>query len=223
MSKGQSLKKHGTTFFLLAGILVVRSTFAEPFRVPSASMEPTIVPGDFLMVSKAEYELKVPFTDLVLAKTGSPERGDVIVFRYPKDPTINYVKRLIGLPGDRVEVTDGIVRINGQETTHAAAGSLRVDSSLAAGQPRLLTESLGTHIHTIQKVAPPERGTQRFDVPEGMYFFMGDNRDNSNDSRFWGFVPKSALRGKVRFVWLSLDWEHGILPSVRLNRIGTSI
>ncbi len=210
------LKKYLSTAVMITGILAVRSTLAEPYRVPSGSMEPTILPGDFLMVSKAEYELKIPFTETVVTRMGSPERGDVIVFRYPKDPSVNFVKRLIGLPGDLVEVTDGLVRINGRDTTVPGAPE-------AAGHARLITETLGANQHLVQKLAPPRSGSESFRVPEGEYFFMGDNRDNSNDSRFWGFVPKSALRGKVRFVWLSVDWEHGLLPSLRFGRIGTRI
>jgi signal peptidase I len=191
---------------MLLGIFSFRSSIAEPYVVPSGSMEPSILPGDYLFVSKLAYSLRVPFTDISLASFHEPKRGDIVVFRYPLDTSVNFVKRLIGLPGDDIVVTDGEIRINGQALK-------RVGDE----------EYLGEVVHPVQRLPHlPDPAPRHFIVPKDSYFFMGDNRDNSNDSRVWGFVPKAYIKGKAIFVWMSLNKEHTI-PEVRWNRIGHSL
>ena len=197
---------------LLTLVLAFRSTVAEPFVVPSSSMEPTILPGDRLLVLKTSYDLKFPFTDLVLHHFSSPKRGDIIVFKYPGDPSINYIKRLIGVPGDHLEIYDGSLKINGEVISTPVSD---------ASQRWSYQEKLDTgKTYTVQRLPHnPEMSARVIDIPPKSYFFMGDNRDNSNDSRYWGFVSEDALKGKAEFIWLSLNWSD-LLPTIRWERIG---
>lgn len=246
----------------LLAVLVIRSIIVEPFQIPSGSMVPTLAIGDFIVVSKFAYGLRVPFTDIEILPLGEPERGDVDVFIYPPsvsdDPwckvkripkdwtldlmpflpgpaqpcSIDYVKRLVGLPGDTVEVRDDVVYINGEAQNRVEVGDYDyVDVRGCSAQPmKQYTETLGTVEHTTLQTTMFGMRTGNYGpavVPEGEYFFMGDNRDNSADSRYWGFVPRSYIRGKAKFVWLSFDpCKSGGLPglgSPRVERIGEGI
>lgn len=195
-----------------------RYSIAEPNVIPSGSMEPTILPGDRVLTLKMAYDLRVPFTHFSIATLSKPRRGDIIVFKDPRDGSTNLIKRLVGLPGDDIEVTDGFLSING---TKMITGAPRL-GPLSKGSPTLLyTEDFAGEKHWVQRLphdTPP--WPQRFKVPEGHYFFMGDNRDNSSDSRVWGFVPQDSLMGRALFVWLSLDPSNGLIPSVRWRRFG---
>jgi signal peptidase I len=208
--------KNASWLAVLLGILTFRSSIAEPYVVPTGSMEPTILPGDYLIVLKSAYDLRIPFTDHSLLHTGVPERGDVIVFKYPVDPSIDFVKRLIGLPGDQIAVTDGQIQVNGKRL---AISHEQKDALMRT----LYEEKIGTREHWVQRLPhAPDQRTLTFEVPQGQYFFMGDNRDNSNDSRFWGFVPRGYLRGKALGIWFSLDHHHTI-PEPRWDRIGNAL
>ena len=199
---------------IFLGILALRSSAAEPYHVPSGSMEPTILPGDRLFVFKAAYDLKLPFTDLILKHFSEPKRGDVIVFRYPVDPSINFIKRLIGLPGDVIEISDDRVFINGKVLQNIPVEQIHKGVQLFqennAEKKYFIQHSPSQMIKMVKKII----------IPDGQYFFMGDNRDNSNDSRFWGLVPKSFLKGKAVLVWLSFDSLEGFIPKIRWNRFG---
>lgn len=218
-----------TTGMMLAGLFAFRSSVAEPYVVPTGSMEPTIQPGDRLFVWKSAYDWKFPFSDLTLVHRTEPERGDIIVFKYPNDPSINYVKRLIGLPGDEISVRDGFIQINGK---NLPISSDQDPKQVHETLKRFYQEQLGKVHYTVQRFSQADSGsssdplsgkTLRIKVPADSYFFMGDNRDRSNDSRYWGFVPKSYLKGKALVVWLSLDSSHGWVPSVRWERFGKKL
>ena len=212
-------------FPVLLAVFLIRSFVIEPFRIPSGSMIPTLQVGDFIVVSKFAYGLRLPIVDKVVAPLGSPQRGDVIVFRYPVDPSENYVKRVIGLPGDTVDYRDRRLSINGRPVPTADAAPY-VDPDGGA-TVRQFTESLpganGAVAHPIlvderrdPTIAPivafpsldhcaysASNTVVTCTVPQGHYFVMGDNRDNSADSRYWGFVPDANLVGKAVFVWMN--------------------
>jgi len=206
-------------FPILLVVLVVRSFLFEPFHIPSASMMPGLVDGDFIFVNKFSYGLRLPLSNTKFLSTGTPERGDVVVFRLPRDPSIHYIKRLIGLPGDHVTVRDNRVTVNGQEV------SLQPDGVFSGGfgfdGSALGRESFGSKAHELM-FAPGLRVTD-FDavVPAGSYFFMGDNRNDSVDSRFAdvGFVPEANLVGHAMRIWC--NWRFPSWPN--LHRIGKAI
>jgi signal peptidase I len=185
----------------------------EPFRIPSGSMMPTLLQGDFIFVSKYSYGLRLPVTETKIFETGSPERGDVVVFRLPSDPTINYIKRVVGLPGDEVVYARHRLMVNGEEVP------LEQHPEATRENPRFV-EQLGEREHEILITrAGNQRGDGVFVVPEGHYFMMGDNRDNSTDSRFIEAIPETHLVGEARRIWLHMDgvaWP-------RWDRIGDKI
>lgn len=211
--------EYARSFFpVILIVLLIRSFLFEPFRIPSDSMMPTLLDGDFIFVNKYAYGLRLPVLNRKIASIGEPQRGDVIVFRLPSDPATNYIKRLIGLPGDHVTVRGRQLFVNGAPMPVELTGIYEGHGHTGA---RIGTEDLGTVEH--QVLYMPERYTRDYDevVPEGHYFFMGDNRDNSRDSRFpeVGFVPERNLVGKAVRIWLNWD-----LPSAPIwNRIGDPI
>lgn len=185
-------------FPVLFVVLILRSFVVEPFQIPSGSMKPTLKVGDFILVNKWHYGFRLPVVGTKVIPMNTPLRGDVAVFKYPKDPRINYIKRVVGLPGDRIRYENKTIYINGQPQPQQLLEQLPPQS------PRLLLidETLGDVSHQIYRdVAPPRRPAE-WVVPEGHYFVMGDNRDNSNDSRFWGVVPDELLVGKAFAVWM---------------------
>ena len=207
----QTLVEYSRSFFpVLLFVLIVRSFVFEPFRIPSGSMMPTLLKGDFIFVQKFAYGLRLPVTETKIIETGEPQRGDVVVFRLPTDPGINYIKRVIGLPGDTVEYAEHRLRINGK--------IVPLEDSGYPGQAQF-TGVLGEREHDILIQNPRYTiadGT--YVVPDGHYFVMGDNRDNSKDSRFIGSIPESHLVGEAVRIWLHLD---GWMP--RWDRIGNRI
>ncbi len=233
-----------STFPVIAFVLVLRSFIYEPFQIPSGSMMPTLLVGDFILVEKFSYGLRDPVVRHKFLETGEPERGDVAVFKYPPQPNIDYIKRVIGLPGDVVRY-DAVskqlcVQPKGESTCARVEQSNQVNSIFNDGFTTLeqrdeaLTDDL-----TYQILANPSKrdrvmayqpnvGRSEWVVPEGQYFMMGDNRDNSADSRYWGFVPEENLVGKAVAIWISFEFERSddsVLPSwiptgVRFNRIG---
>lgn len=206
-------------FPVLAIVLVLRSFVIEPFRIPSGSMYPTLHIGDFILVNKASYGIRLPVLYSKILETGQPERGDVVVFRYPVEPDKDYIKRVIGLPGDRISYVNKTLMINGQPVIQTLAGRYEAPGSGAVmnGANRL-TEALPGRVHDIL-IDQEARSGDLLDVevPEGQYFVMGDNRDHSHDSRFWGFVPEENLKGKAFFIWMHFD------KGVDMNRLGMGI
>jgi signal peptidase I len=200
-------------------VLLLRSFLVEPFRIPSGSMMPTLLVGDFILVNKFTYGIRLPVLHHKIIELNEPKRGDIVVFRYPKDPSVDYIKRVIGLPGDRVAYYQKKLYINDQPINQvplgAYQGTREEDSS---DNIEHLLENLTTVEHSIlvNQGQPSLEGV--YTVPAGHYFVMGDNRDNSNDSRYWGTVPEANLVGKAFFIWMSWDLQQG---GIVFNRIGT--
>jgi signal peptidase I len=209
------IRKHLSSIAVIIGVLSFRSSLADQYVVPSGSMEPSIHIGDHIWVDKRAYDYRVPLTGWVLSRSGEPKPGEVIVFLDPKDPSRNLVKRLVGAPGDHIRVVDGWIERNGQRL---ATSVVKVDSDQLQYR-----ESLGETLHLVQRLPSIARPhSQDFVVPPGHYFFMGDNRDNSSDSRAWGFVSRSLLRGKALRVLYNVGWEEW-LPKIRLDRTGKTL
>ncbi|MFV3330386.1 signal peptidase I [Pseudomonas sp. NY15437] len=229
LNKEPVLVEYGKSFFpVLFIVLVLRSFLVEPFQIPSGSMKPTLEVGDFILVNKFAYGIRLPVLDTKVIPIGDPQRGDVMVFRYPSDPNINYIKRVIGVPGDTIRYTsDKRLYINDQ----AVAESLVGEEPGTLGSVTLYQEKLGAVEHMIRKEMTRfriEPGKQ-WKVPAGHYFMMGDNRDNSNDSRYWndpkipkdllGMVPDRNIVGKAFAVWMSWpDPKMRNLPN--FSRVG---
>lgn len=205
-------------FPVLLAVLVLRAFVFEPFRIPSKSMVPTLLVGDFVLVNKFTYGLRTPVFHNKFLDLGEPERGDVIVFRYPPDPGKDYIKRVIGLPGDRVTYRDEKLFLNGKRVEQTDQGSYDGPDAEPLARMRLLSEQLpdGPE-HPVLHVVGRHGPDVSVRVPEGHYFVMGDNRDNSADSRVWGFVPEENLVGKAFMTWMSIDFGAF---DVRWSRIG---
>ena len=197
-------------FPVLAFVLVLRSFIVEPFQIPSGSMIPTLKIGDFILVNKFSYGLRLPVINTKIVPLGEPQRGDVVVFKYPNDPSINYIKRLVGLPGDVIAYRNKTVYVNGMIQQQEFIANLPPDN--------LVSENLTGIEHQIY-ITPTLGGVEgEWTVPAGKYFVMGDNRDNSNDSRYWGFVPDSLMVGKAFAVWM--HWtDFFSLPDVTAARL----
>ena len=189
-------------------VLLLRSFVFEPFRIPSASMMPTLVDGDFILVDKYSYGLRLPVLNAKLLSIGEPQRGDVVVFRKPSEPSTHLIKRLVGLPGDHVVVRNNQVFINGKAASLKPAGIYQGGYGFTGAG--LVTERFGGGEHVL--MFAPNRYATDYDgvVPAREYFFMGDNRNDSEDSRFSdvGFVPESNLVGPARRIWLNLKWPN---------------
>ncbi len=210
-------------FPVLLTVLLVRSFLIQPYRVPTGSLEPTIMPGDFIAVNQFAYGLHMPATDITLIPTGSPKRGDIALFRWPKNPNIIFVKRVIGLPGDHIVYKNKTLTINGKIAKQTFIKNMEDFGDMPGDERRveLKEEALSNVKHKIFVQAyGGELKKINLVVPAGHYFMMGDNRDNSDDSRFWGFVPKKYLIGKAFGIWMSWDPVH---HHVRWNRIGKAI
>ena len=206
--------------------LLIRAFVIEAFKIPSGSMIPTLSVGDHIFVNKYIYGLRIPFTKHRILKLGEPKRGDVVVFIYPVDEGKDFIKRVVGLPGDRVRMEGQEVWVNGEKLKRL---ELEVEPypgdkrRLAVRDGRLRTipsspgwrdfdyyeEQTGEADHVVQYEKNLDRMAYDTIVPEGHYFVIGDNRDNSADSREWGFVPAENVKGKAMFVWLSIDRDHG--------------
>jgi len=206
--------EYSRSFFpVLIFVLVIRSFIFEPFRIPSGSMKPTLVVGDFIFVKKFSYGLRLPVTETKIIETGLPERGDVVVFRLPSDPSINYIKRVVGLPGDEVSYERQRLTINGKTMDLQANGEIFERATV-------YVEDLDGRVHQTL-IYDPGHSKQDgvYIVPEGQYFVMGDNRDRSKDSRYIGPIPEKYLVGEAVRVWMHfVPWE---MPD--WGRIGTKI
>ena len=213
--------EYARSFFpVLLLILLFRSFLAEPFKIPSGSMMPTLLVGDFILVNKFAYGLRLPVLNTKIVPVGEPKRGDVFVFRFPENPKEDYIKRVIGLPGDEITYRNKTLFINGKEIAESYLGPYTGPSeptrSMAGAQVKV--EQLDGVDHRIMELPQIQVGHEgTWKVPDGYYFAMGDNRDNSLDSRFWGFVPEANLVGKALIIWM--NWDHGI----DFGRIGTLI
>lgn len=201
-------------------VLILRSFIIEPFRIPSGSMYPTLQIGDFIAVNKFAYGVKLPVLQTKIIPIGDPERGDVVVFKYPDDPDVDYIKRVVGLPGDEVAYIGRTLFINGKAVKSEFLGKYQgVDSSSQFNGLSVLTETFpdGESHKILHNTNKNSHDMPSLVVPEGHYFMVGDNRDHSNDSRFWGFVPERNLKGKAFGIWM--NWDN----SVHFNRIGQGI
>ena len=210
-------------FPVLLVVLILRSFVAEPFRIPSNSMMPTLLTGDFILVNKFTYGLRLPITNKKVVSIGEPKRGDVVVFRPPHHPDQDWIKRIVGLPGDTVAYRNNTVFLNGKPLDYQPIGIYE-----GKGNGREMTgaeeleENLDGHRHRVlERIALPfpDQGDGEWEVPTGHYFVMGDNRDNSEDSRFWQthFLPEENLRGRAFLIWMNID------GGIDTSRIGSSI
>lgn len=190
--------------------LLLRAFVVEAFQIPSGSMIPTLEVGDHIFVAKFSYGLSIPFTNTKVLEIAAPKRGDVIVFKFPLDPSIDYIKRVVGLPGDHVELRQNELFINGRPVPREHLGAYRYSESgrglTDERECDLWNETLDGHRHdAIQEMGRPPQSYPPFVVPEGNVFVMGDNRDNSSDSRVWGTVKHDLIKGKALIVW----WSRG--------------
>ncbi|MCQ9616879.1 signal peptidase I [Paenalcaligenes niemegkensis] len=214
--------EYGVSFFpVILFVFVLRSFIFEPFRIPSGSMLPTLQNGDFILVNKYEYGVRIPVINKKIINVNNPGRGDVLVFRYPVEPGIDYIKRVVGLPGDKIDYRNKALYINGTEVSQVRSGDFfEPDRTVYTGR---YLEQLGTVEHSILL---DKRGMQNYmpivrfpynenceytgsgvscTVPENHYFVMGDNRDNSLDSRYWGFVPDENVVGRAFLIWMNFS------------------
>jgi signal peptidase I len=232
--KQKFFKETKSISLIIILVLAFRSVFYEPFRIPSGSMIPTLMIGDFILVDKFAFGFKLPFSDwftdpVYLAGKKEPQRGDIIVFKYPQDTSVNYIKRVIGLPGDFVEIRNKIVYINDKPLenpteTDAAPYMADMDDKFKIYNLKFYWAQTGDHRHIIaEDVGNYYRPDyEKIQVPPENYFVMGDNRDFSADSRFWKFVPFKYVKGKARLVWFSMifPWDETGFK-LRPKRIGT--
>ena len=216
------LVEYAKAFFpVILIVFVLRSFIAEPFRIPSGSMLPTLNIGDFILVNKFSYGVRLPVANVKVVDLDDPARGDIMVFRFPHDPKMHFVKRVVGLPGDTIETRGGELFINGKRMKYTADGQYEFKNGYKRDvKLDKLVEDLGGVEHDILI----DRGRRSQDikqvVPDGHYFVMGDNRNYSNDSRYWGFVPDENVVGKAFFIWFAWDSANG--GGVNWSRIGTT-
>ena len=214
------LVEYARSFFpVVLIVLLLRSFIAEPFRIPSASMMPTLLIGDFILVNKFTYGIRLPVINTKIIELNEPKRGDIVVFRYPKEPSIDYIKRIIGLPGDKVVYSNKQLTINDVPVKQVSLGRYQ---GFGQGEDMTGAEELLENLTGVEHDILIRNGTPTVEfvyvVPEGHYFAMGDNRDNSNDSRYWGPVPEANLVGKAFFIWMNWDWQN---KGIGFSRIGT--
>jgi signal peptidase I len=220
-------------FPVILVVFLLRSFLIEPFKIPSGSMLPSLLVGDFILVNKYTFGVRIPVLNKKIIDVNQPKRGEVMVFRYPEDPSKDFIKRIVGLPGDTVAYQNKRLTLNGVAVPVESAGSVtEIDERMSFQRFDTYREKLGDSTHVI--IVSPDRpvlagGVRQFPnkknceyndegvtckIPEGHYFMMGDNRDNSDDSRYWGFVPEENIVGKAFLVWMNFG---------HLKRIGTSI
>ncbi len=214
--------------------LVVRTFVLTGYKVPTSSMAPTLLPGDFIFSYRVPYGLKIPLTETKVA-INPPKRGEIVVFTYADQPKVNYVKRVIGLPGDRVQIENGELIINGEKLQYENISSDQLQSEIQdlpnaetfSESFKVVKEKEGDHSRWLlfQK-SQKAHNFGPFIVPPNEVFLLGDNRDSSDDSRYWGTVPIERVEGRVVLIWLSLNWQQRVwenrVPTLRWPRIGVS-
>jgi signal peptidase I len=208
--------EYSRSFFpVLLIVLLIRSFIFQPYRVPTGSLEPTILPGDMLVVSQFSYGLRLPVIHKKIINIGEPKRGDIVVFRNPENPKMDLVKRVIGVPGDHIQYRDKVLYINGQQAEQQFIAST-VDHEIEQPVIEKQENLLGIK-HNIF-IWPIGGDNRSYDVtvPDGNYFMMGDNRDDSGDSRYWGFAPEANIIGKAKYIILSWDSQKHQIRSQRL-------
>ena len=212
------LVEYARSFFpVLLIVLVLRSFLFEPFRIPSGSMIPTLLIGDFILVNKFSYGVRLPVIHTKILDTGKPARGDVAVFRFPGDPRLDYIKRVVGLPGDTIAYHNKMLFVNGKEIILSDGRPYEDPRSddVIPGVIRLNEDLEGVNHDILVSNSRSLSGEGEWIVPDGHYFMVGDNRDRSNDSRFWRFVPEENLVGKANYVWM--HWHDGRILWSRLG------
>jgi signal peptidase I len=220
------LVEYAKSFFpVLLAVMLLRSFLYEPFRIPSGSMMPTLLVGDFILVNKYEYGIRLPVTHTEITNGSELKRGDVVVFRFPNDESLDFIKRVVGLPGDHISYYNRRLMINGKplpvEFKEIYPGQGETNDNMKGAN--VFIEKLGDVSHLMMTDdAIKFSANGELIVPEGQYFVMGDNRDHSNDSRFWGFVPEHNLVGKAVLIWMHWDWRDGG-SGLDLSRIGSII
>jgi len=214
--------EYARSFFpVILIVLILRSFLFEPFRIPSGSMIPTLKVGDFILVNKFAYGVRLPVLDAKIIDVGAPERGDVAVFRFPQDPSIDYIKRVIGLPGDRITYSGKNLYVNDKRLPQTLIGPYtETKDGLPIPGASQLTETIDSMQHDILIDSTRRSLNAEWVVPENSFFVVGDNRDNSNDSRFWGTVPEENLVGRAFMIWMNWNFEDG---GVEWSRIGNTI
>lgn len=216
--------EYSRAFFpVVLAVLILRSFIVEPFRIPSGSMLPNLYIGDFILVSKSQYGIRLPVLKTKVLDISLPDRGDVMVFRFPADPKTNFIKRVIGIPGDvityqnkRLSINGKLIPIEQQETSDFLEEFYKDKSNMIS-----FYEKFNERAFLVLNDNNRRSRSLRIVVPDGQYFVMGDNRDHSNDSRFWGFVPESHIIGKAFFIWFS--WSSADNKGIQWSRIGTVI
>ena len=217
------LVEYAKAFFpVILLVFVLRSFIVEPFRIPSGSMLPSLRLGDFILVNKFSYGIRLPVINKKILDIGNPERGDVMVFRFPRNESVNFIKRVIGIPGDEIRYDGRQMFINQEPVQISSVGDYPFEEKGKRGSSaEQFTEIIGDSTHSILEEADGRRENHVIHVPEGHYFMMGDNRDNSNDSRYWGFVAEENIVGRAFFIWFSWDIVNG--GGVLWKRIGLSL
>lgn len=225
----RSWAEYFASLFIAAVLaLFVRSFVLTAYKVPTGSMQPTLKPGDFIFATRFDYGLKTPWAkDDKAAKP--PSRGDVVVFSYPSQPSVIYVKRVVGLPGDVIEIKSGELSINGRAFNYTDVSEERRDDNPNPEFFKVFEESAENHKShfIVREKAKTSPSFGPLTVPQGEVFLLGDNRDASDDSRYWGAVPNAYIFGKVRWIWLSLDsqkkWAGDRISSVRWFRVFSTV
>lgn len=214
-AKEPILVEYSKSFFpVIFLVFFIRSFIAEPFKIPSGSMMPTLLAGDFILVNKFTYGFRVPILNYTIIEVDKPNRGDVFVFHYPPKPSIDYIKRVVGLPGDVIEYKSKTLYINDKKIEQIFVDKYPyVMNEIHDIEAKEFKEALGNVNHSILIHDLPGENF-KFEVPQGHYLAFGDNRDNSADSRVWGFVPEQNLVGRAFFIWFNFG---------ELKRIGTII
>ncbi len=217
---------YARSFFpILIIVFLLRSFLFEAYRIPSPSLEPTLLVGDFILVNKYDYGFRLPILHKKIVSMGEPQRGDIVVFRWPPDESINFIKRVVGVPGDHLSYIDKVLYVNGikavQSEEREPAEQIGDKDMLNAVQKQ--EDLLGVTHQIYQIPTRPSEDFRDIVVPPGNYFMMGDNRDDSADSRFWGYVPEKDLLGKAKWVVLSWNAQGSLLHKIRWERLGKAV